>query len=160
MAGQKALKPSGGRVGPWRGVGQPKRQSNRGARAETAFWTRGLSRDTAALDLAIDRGKYLGSARLAPLKEPGRFQLDAVLVDGSRRTFQGQGVDRGRLVLTTVGVPRITLTPLRDAGFLMLPGLGTLASDEYYRLGEVGFTRQGVAFAAGESYPACIVSEG
>ena len=30
----------------------------------------------------------------------------------------------------------------------------------FYRLAEVGYTRQGVAFAAGESYPLCVVTEG
>src|SRR5207302_6657692 len=58
------------------------------------------------------------------------------------------------------GVRRLTLTPLHDTRFLLLlegqdPDTGT-----FHRLGEVGYTRQGVAFAAGESYPLCIVTEG
>ncbi|MEO6807969.1 MAG: hypothetical protein ABI353_02525 [Isosphaeraceae bacterium] len=164
-ADQAALKPYGGWIGPWRGVGQPKRQSNRGAWTETAAWTWELTRDAAALALAVDRGKYFKSARLAPAKKPGRFQLDAVLTDGSKRTFQGEAGDRDRLVLSAEGpaaegVRRITLTPLHDTRFLMLLEAQDPANDVYYRLGEVGFTRQGVAFAAGESYPICIVTEG
>ncbi len=30
----------------------------------------------------------------------------------------------------------------------------------FAKLGEVGYTREGVSFAAGESYPLCIVTEG
>jgi YHS domain-containing protein len=30
----------------------------------------------------------------------------------------------------------------------------------FQRIAEVGYTRQGVAFAAGESYPLCIVTDG
>ena len=33
-------------------------------------------------------------------------------------------------------------------------------SKRFYRLGEVGYTREGVSFAVGESGPVCIVTEG
>src|SRR5207302_1613456 len=57
------------------------------------------------------------------------------------------------------GVRRVTLTIPNEFRFLLLlesqPNASTFA-----RLGEVGYTREGVSFAAGESGPVCIVTEG
>jgi YHS domain-containing protein len=57
------------------------------------------------------------------------------------------------------GLARITLTPLHDTRFLMLLEAKDPAGG-LSRLGEVGYTRQGVAFAATDSAPACIVTDG
>ena len=164
-ADQAALKAYGTLVGGWRGTGQPQRLSRKGAWAETADWAWKLTADSAALELKVAKGKYLKSARLAPKGPPGHFVLEATLADDSKRTFAGQAGEHDRLALTADGPPaegprRITLTPLHDTRFLLLLEAQDPATAQYYRLAEVGYTRQGVAFAAGDSYPACIVTEG
>jgi YHS domain-containing protein len=173
-ADQEALKAYAPLVGSWRGVGQVERGRAKGAWTESAAWAWSLTRDSAALEVNVARGKHLKSGKLRPGKDPATFAFDAVLADGTRRTFSGKpaGSADKKLVLTSDGPPRadgsgtpavrrITFTPLHDTRLLALfeaedsdrPGAFT-------RLGEVGYTREGVAFAAGESYPLCIVTEG
>lgn len=164
LADQAALKPYGGLVGPWKGAGLPRRGSTKGSWSEAATWAWSLSADSAALELKLDGGKYFRSARLRPGKEPKSFVADVVLADRSTRAFAGESGPREALVLTSDGPPadslaRLTLTPLHETRFLLL--LESKDADgTYSRLGEVGYTRQGVAFAAGDSSPACIVTEG
>ena len=155
-----ALKPFAGLVGEWKGTGQPQRGSARGAWTESADWAWKLTNESACLAYSSPKGKYLRSAILRPAKVNGEFVLDAVLADGSKRAFSGKIGVRGTLILTPEapvdsGLAKVTITPLHDTRFLML-----LEDDKTTRLGELGFTRQGVAFAAGDASPVCIVTEG
>ena len=165
-ADQEALKAFATLVGPWRGVGQPTRSSPKGAWTESGAWAWALTADSAALELSITGGKYLKSARLRPGEAPGQFAMEATLADGGRRVFAGGLGDRGRLVLDAVQPPpadgpaRLTLTPLHDTRFLLLLEAKDAETGRHSRLGEVGYTRKGVAFAAGPSFPTCIVTEG
>lgn len=163
-ADQAALKPFAGLVGEWKGTGLPQRGSARGAWTEPAGWAWKLSNDAAALQFTSEKGKYLRTALLRPGASAGAFRLEATLADGSSRIFSGKANARDVLSLTPEspveeGLARITLTPLHDTRFLMLlEAKGD--SGGLSRLGEIGFTRQGVPFAAGDSAPACIVTEG
>jgi YHS domain-containing protein len=163
-ADQEALKPYGSLVGDWRGAGQVERGRSKGAWTESANWAWKLTNDNAALEMKVTKGgKYLKSAELRPGPEPGTYVLDAVLFDGAKRTFTGKHIEKKPLVLTAQGdvdgLRRITLTPLHDSRLLVLLE-GQYPDGSYQRLGEVGFTREGIAFAAGESGPVCIVTEG
>ena len=163
-ADQAALKAFAPLIGSWKGVGQPQRGSSRGAWTEAADWAWKLSNDSAALELKVEKGKYLKAAELRPGHEAGSFTLKATLADDSTRTFAGKAADHAKLVLAATetgaeGVRRITLTPLHETRFLLMLE-GADAANRTTRLGEVGYTRQGVAFAAGESGPVCIVTEG
>jgi YHS domain-containing protein len=161
---QEALKSYGGLVGQWKGTGQVQRGSGKGAWRESAAWAWKLSKDSAVLEVKLDDGKFLKSAVLRPGAAPRTFVLEASLADGQTRKFAGSSAARDVLVLMAQGdaegLRRITLTPLHDTRFLMLLEAGGHDRSAFQRLGEVGYTRQGVAFAAGESYPLCIVTEG
>lgn len=162
---QAALKPFAGLVGEWRGTGQPTRGSSRGAWTESAEWVWKLSPESARLELKVSKGKFLRSALLQRSKPPGTFALDATLADGTKRTFVGKAVENKPLVLLADppegdGPRRVTLTPLHDTRLLILFEAPNDEGGGFHRLAEVGYTRQGVAFAAGESYPLCIVTEG
>jgi YHS domain-containing protein len=164
-ADQAALKPFAGLVGEWRGAGMPQRGSARGSWAETAGWAWKLTPDSAALELSVAKGKFFRSAVLRATKEPNAFALDAVLADGSKRTFLGKHAEKKPLVLVAEtpkgdGPRRVSLTPLHDTRFLLLIEARNEDDEGFHRLAEVGYTRQGVAFAAGESGPVCIVTEG
>lgn len=161
---QAKLKVYGGLVGEWKGTGQPQRGSAKGAWTEKGDWSWKLSSDTASLLFQAPNGKYIRSAKLSPGNAAGEFTLDASLADGSQRTYAGKAGARNVLVLTTeskdgTGPSKITLTPLHDTRFLLLLE-GPTDSGAHTRLGEIGFTRQGVPFATGESAPVCIVTEG
>ena len=168
LADQEALRPFAPLVGSWKGTGQVRRGSNQGAWTETADWAWKLAPDSARLEVTVGKGKFLRSATLAPdPAHPGAFVLDAALVDGSQREFRGAAGDgpSARPVAflaegTGPGVRRITLATPNDARsvltFEAVPAPGASPS----RLGEVGSTRAGAAFAAGEAGPKCIVTGG
>jgi YHS domain-containing protein len=157
------LKVYGPLVGSWRGTGQPKRGQASGSWQESANWAWKLSESSAALEIDVEKGKYLKSAQLKPGTGAGAYVLEATLADGSKRTFSGKHSEDKPLVLKAEepgeGVRRVTLTVPNEFRFLLLlesqPSGNTFA-----RLGEVGYTRNGVSFAAGESGPVCIVTEG
>jgi YHS domain-containing protein len=165
LADQAALKPYGTLVGGWRGVGQVERGKAKGSWPEQADWTWKLTPDSAALEGKIAKGKYLKSLLIHPGPEPHSYAVEAVLVDDTKRTFNGKGEEGKSLVLTAgapggEGVQRITLTPLHGTRLVVLLEARNPGNKIFYRLGEVGYTRQGVAFAVGDSGPICIVTEG
>ena len=163
-ADQASLKEYGRLVGEWRGTGQLQRGSARGAWTEKAEWSWKLTNDSAALSFTSPDGKHLRTGLLRPGVNAKEFVLDATLPDGSKRQFSGKLGLRNIMSLNDLkhesgGVARITITPLHDTRFLM----ELESRDEsgtFTKLGELGFTRQGVAFAAGDSSPVCIVTEG
>jgi YHS domain-containing protein len=165
-ADQAALKAFSGMIGPWKGTAQPIRNSAKGAWVESGDWAWSLTSNTAALKLTLERGKMLKSAVLKPGAKPKTFVLEATLADGSKRSFHGSasGDQPVKLVLvsepaTGDGPRRITLTPLHDTRFLMLLESST-DGERFQRLAEVGYTRQGVAFAVGDTAPVCVVTGG
>ena len=168
-ADQEALRRFAPLVGEWRGTGQVRRGSNQGAWTESGAWAWKLAPDSARLDLKVDKGKYLRSATLAPaLGKPGALTLDAVLLDGSKRRFLAEpaaGDEPGKPVPFRAeepgdGLRRITLATPNDARFLLTYESQAGPDAPAVRLGEVGSTRVGATFAAGESGPTCIVTGG
>ncbi len=162
---QAALRIYGGLVGLWKGTGQPQRGIAKGSWVEMGDWTWKLTADSAALELVVDKGKLVKSVTLRPEKEKANFALEVVLADGSSVSMKGKAVANDALRFLTdmpkkgEGIRRITLTPLHDTRFLMLlEGQGETGS--FFRLAEIGYTRQGVPFAAGESGPICVVTGG
>jgi YHS domain-containing protein len=160
---QETLKVYGELVGSWRGAGQPKRGQATGAWKESASVAWKLSGDSAALAIDVETGKYLKTAVLKPGKGAGEYALEATLADGSKRTFLGKSAKDKPLVLIAEGagegVRRVSLSIPNENRFLLLLE-SEPSSKTFARLGEVGYTRNGVAFASGESGPLCIVTEG
>jgi YHS domain-containing protein len=165
-ADQEALKAYAPLVGSWRGVGQVERGRAKGAWMESADWAWKLTSDSARLKMTVKKGKYIKEGVLRPGKSPGKFVFEATLADGKSRVFAGAAGERKRLVLTADakapvgGVRRVTITPLHDTRLLVLLEAEDAERHIFSRLGEVGYTREGVAFAAGESYPLCVVTQG
>jgi len=164
---QEALQPFASLVGPWKGTGQPQRNSARGAWVETGDWAWSLTADSAALKLDLTKGKYLKSALLKPGSGSGAFVFEATLADNTKRLFSGKTTpaDKGKVVLIADqpkgdGPRRVTLTALHEARSLILLESNPEDAERHFRLAEVGYTKQGVAFAAGDAYPVCIVTGG
>jgi YHS domain-containing protein len=164
---QEALKAYGPLVGSWRGVGQVERGRSGGFWRESAEWAWKLTSDSAGLEVTVKTGKYLKAGVLRPGTAPGAFVFDATLADGTSRTFAGEAVgDRKRLVLTADakaaagGVRRVSIDPLHESRVLVLLEAEDPERHTFSRLGEVGYSREGVALARDESYPLCVVTEG
>jgi YHS domain-containing protein len=164
-ADQEALKPFASYVGDWRGTGQVERGRSKGAWVENANWAWKLTNDSAALEMTVKHGKHLKAGLLKPGKAPGTFVFEATLADGSKRTFAGKApASKDPLVLKAEGegegVRRLTVTPLHETRLIVLMESEEANHKTFFRIGEVGYTREGVKFAAGESGPVCIVTEG
>ncbi len=160
----RLLKPYAGLVGSWRGSGLVRRGSAKGAWTEQAKWSWKLDSKSAGLVLDVEKGRHLKSATLKAESDKA-FSLTAVLADDAERTFRGATNERGTLALVAdprpaTGLARITLTPLHDTRLVVLFEAHGDRPDRFVRLGEVGYTREGAAFALGDSAPECIVTGG
>lgn len=151
-------------IGDWRGVGQPRRGSSRGAWQQETSWSWKFKDGNAALVFQSPEGKYFESGTLTATGDK-EFALVAVNEDGKKATFKGS-IESDRLVL--VNEKADDSTPARISVRLVAGGkrlmvlyerrLGT--TSRFTRLAEVGYTRKGVRLATGPSYPECVVTGG
>ncbi|MGH7199904.1 MAG: hypothetical protein ACREJB_04825 [Planctomycetaceae bacterium] len=153
-------------IGPWRGVGQPKRGSNQGAWAETAEWIWDFSGDEAAIHYDVADGKLLQSARLTWDPKSRNFQLTATLPDDATRTYTGRLDEKRNLVLESPvddegQVHRVTITRLNEKRSLVLFETRGERQSFYRRVAQVGYTREGQSLAIeGANGPECVVTGG
>lgn len=165
VAAQKAgLSEFNGLVGGWRGVGQPRRGSNAGAWTETSEWVWHFHESDVALDYIVKDGKILTNARLSYSPVDKRYTLVANLPDKSQRTYTGK-LDGKRLVLESdpqgEEIHRITVNSLSDIRTLVLFEKRTAKQEQFSRVAEVGYTREGTRLAReGGNGPECVVTGG
>ena len=154
-----------GLIGGWRGVGQPVRNSNRGAWSETAEWIWEVKPGSLALLCQVQGGKLLRSARLTFAPKTSQYTLTAVLVDQSKRTYTGK-FEGNRLTLETAAdsegiIHQIAITQLGDKRVTALFQSHPTGTQQVKRVAEVGYTRQGTRLAVeGSGGPECIVTGG
>src|ERR1700742_2054370 len=129
---------------------------------ESADWAWKLTSDSAGREITVKKGEDFKAGVFRPGKALGTFAFEATLADGTSRTFAGAAAaDRKPLVLTAdAKAPAGGVRPGSFPPLLVLLEAEDPERHTFSRLGEVGYTREGVAFAAGESYPLCVVTEG
>ena len=165
VTARAALEEFNSLIGGWRGAGQPRRGSNRGAWSETAKWVWQLKSDTPALRYDVKKGKLLKSALLTYLPKNKVYRLDAKLADDEKRQYEGR-LDKKKLVLEspddTEGTRhRLTITRLNEKRTLVLFERRRTGRSRYSRVAEVGYTRAGTKLAeVGGGSPQCIVTGG
>lgn len=153
-------------VGTWRGVGQLRRGSNKGAWIEQSDWAWSFSETTASLSFVAPKSKYFTSGELRPAKEVGQFRLTATTTAESQLVFGGKLGDEGQLVLETdehiEGFPaRITIRMIADGKrLIVLFEKKSTSSGRFSRLAEVGYTRKGSGFGKGTPFVECVVTGG
>ncbi|HEX4147692.1 MAG TPA: hypothetical protein VHY20_01835 [Pirellulales bacterium] len=166
QADKAALAPLQSYVGAWRGVGQVERGSNRGAWIEQADWAWKFADGHAAIVFSAPEGKHYVAGRIVPLPETGKLQLHATRAD--KKTidrFTGEKID-DRWVFkadqfAADSPARMTLRQVAGGDRLIIllesrPADG----DQYRRLAEIGYTRQGSDFGKGTTYRECVVTGG
>jgi hypothetical protein len=164
ISAQTALAEFNDLIGGWRGIGQPQRGSARGAWKETADWTWSFEKKEPALIYKIEDGKHLASVRLTFSPEKKSYLAKVTYADDSTRNFAGK-LDEKRLRL--VSDPddegqrqRLTITRLNAKRTLVLLER-SIAEDRFFRIAEVGYTREGTRLAIpGTNGPECIVTGG
>ncbi len=159
------LKPYQNLVGEWRGVGQPRRGSNRGAWQETvaALWQ--IQGRHPGIQWQVTEGKLWKSALLTTGDDVAPFVLRVQVDDTTERVYQGK-TEADRLVLESPAdaagdVHRLTVTWLGGDRVVFLAEKRAAAQTFYQRVAEVAYQRQGTRLAAKDGGgPECVVTGG
>ena len=161
------LKPFNSMIGEWKGVGQPKRGSSRGAWTEavTCEWVFGDQQST--INFLASGGKQFSRLVLSWNQDHGQLQLKE-LTDGSERVYLGDMPDSwpGRVVLNTVadadGITyRCTIQQLSEIRATLLFEVQSSPTGSFRRVTGIGYTRSGEKLAeAGGNQRKCIVTGG
>lgn len=159
------LKAFQGLIGPWRGVGQPKRGSNVGAWREGLDSRWDLTKDHVGIVWSVSDGMQWKSAWLAPGDGENAFLLRVTLPDDSVRDYRGKR-DGERLVLESAAangadVHRATLSFLNDNRWTLLLERRAAQQSFYQRVAEIAYQREGTRLAAVDGTgPECVVTGG
>ncbi len=166
-ADKEALAPLQGFVGAWKGVGQPKRGSSRGAWTQECECSWRFETNRASLVFRSPGAKYYASAELLRGDEKNQFHWIGTLPDGkTTEHFTGSPDENGKLTLVSDAPAkdrpaRISLRLVaRGNRLVVLYERKLTGTNRYTRLAEVGYTRKGSSFARGPSGPECIVTGG
>lgn len=164
-AAKKELAAFNSLIGEWRGVGQPRRGSSRGAWSEKAEWVWHFGKDVTGIRYNVKNGKLMESGLLTYDPASKRYTMKVTVDEKHQRTLTGKLVDDKLVLLSQPDdagkAYRLTVTKLNEKRTLVLheeqiPGLKT-----FKRVAEVGYTRAGVRLAReGGNLPVCIVTEG
>jgi hypothetical protein len=159
-------------VGMWRGVGQPRRGSTTDSWIEQADWQWSFAGGTSLVG-KLPEGKYFHKIKLVRGQKEGEYTLLATPADGGEQlTFTGTladsaSLEAGGTLQLTAAEPRDGL-PSRvsfrfvaggDRLLVLLEKQGA-AANQFVRLAEVGYTRQGSGFGKGSTGPECVVTGG
>jgi hypothetical protein len=153
-------------VGQWRGVGQPQRGSTKDSWVAEADWQWSFAGGI-SLFAKLPEGKYFSKLKLTRGEEEGEYVLAGTPSDGGKELrFRGKLDEGGKLQLvaeeTREGLPhRISFRFVAGGDrLLVLLERKSELSDQFVRLAEVGYTRQGSGFGKGSSGPECVVTGG
>jgi hypothetical protein len=164
---REALKPFIDLIGTWRGTGTPegtREEKQRGFWTEKLSWSWQFKGDDAWLTAAIDKGKYFTKAELHYLPDKDSFELKLTDKDKEARTFVGK-LDDGRLTMTREDdkakeTQQLVVSLLHSNRYLYSYSVKAEGKTQFAKLYQVGCTKEGEEFAAGDGKPECIVSGG
>jgi YHS domain-containing protein len=162
---QEALAVFNPLIGGWRGVGQPVRGSNKGSWTERAEWVWELKKERVGIRYVVKNGKQLSGALLTWDPRQKEFELVATLPDQSERVYRGTHSGNKLTLQSAPGesgdVHQIVVTQLSEIRTLVLFQARSKGQQQFARVAEVGYTREGTTLAEeGVVGPECIVTGG
>lgn len=154
-------------IGEWKGVGQVKRGSPRGAWIEksSAYWDHKENNKQLVIEFADS--KHLKSLQInSAITHKENLEVEASFSDDTKCTFSGKMDEKQAWVLENQSnkdhqVQRMTLR-IVAAGKRLVVLLETKSktSDRLAWLAEIGYTKKGSNFGKGAGQPVCIVTGG
>jgi len=153
-------------IGDWRGVGQPRRGSTKGAWREDSGWVWKFTAKRATLNFQTPKGKYFTSGVLRSLGKENQYELVAKAADGkSKVKYQGDLDQSGKLVLVAneppAGTPaRISIHQVARGDRMLVLFERQSTGKRFLRIAQVGYTRKGSNFGKGTSFVECVVTGG
>lgn len=164
---KEALQAFNDLIGAWRATGTPegtREEKQRGFWTESINWQWQFKANDAWLQVAFDKGKYFNRGELRYLADKEHYQLTVDTVGKEKLTFTGPLTD-DLLTLERVDAKkketqRLVFRLLHANRFLYRYEVRAQDRPRFTRLYQVGATKEGVAFAAGDNKPECVVSGG
>lgn len=162
----EALEPFNSVVGQWRGTGQVRRGSSRGAWSETAVCEWKISKEQRSIVLKVKDGKHYEQLELKWDNGKQNFRLQQT-VKGSqiryRSTPDSDLVRKLQFVsepLPSGEIRRLTWQKLSDVRQTILLEKQSSAQASFRRIAAIGYTREGARLASGNGGRKCIVTGG
>lgn len=152
-------------IGGWRGAGQVKRGSTRGAWQETGKFVWKFEGDNVGIEYSVKKPRHIETGLLSWDSKEKQYTFNAKFKDGSKRNYAGN-FERKTLTMESDAdkdgyVSRVTLRQLSDKRTLLLYERRKATQSFYTRVGEVGYTREGTRLAASDNTgPVCVVTGG
>jgi hypothetical protein len=165
MSAREALQAFNDQIGSWKGTGTPvgsREEQQKGFWTETMTWEWQFKGDDAWIKIDVAKGKYFlgGTLRYVPAKD--HFELVMTTLNKESRTYVGTMNERVLTMESDQGgrADRLIFTLLHANRFLYRQEIRKGAGTAFTKLYQVGATKEGTPFAAGDSRPECIVSGG
>lgn len=162
---QEALKEFNPWIGGWRGGGQVRRGSTRGAWVEKGNFVWKFSGENIGIQYTVDGAKHVKTGLLSWDPKEKEYTFDAELADESKLKYRGE-LKKGVLTLESEPneagyVSQVTMRQLNAKRFLVSYKRRKKTASFYLAVGEVGYTREGTRLAASDNTgPECIVTGG
>ncbi len=162
---KKALAEFNSIIDGWRGTGQPRRGSARGAWQETATWVWNFKKNSISIHYIAKNSKLLDSAIVTYDPKRKVYRMKAKMADKTERELEGKLKEK---TLTLESKPdkknevyRISITMTNPKRLNVLHEKRPATRKTYSRIAGVGYTRKGTRLASSDqSGPKCIVSGG
>lgn len=152
-------------IGGWRGTGQVRRGSTRGAWRENGEFVWKFSKQSVGIEYKVKEPKHIKSSLISWDTKAKHFVMSAEFKDGTKRDYTGK-FEKKVLRLESKAdaqgyVSRLSFRMLNSKRMLLLYEKRKATQSIYQRVGEVGYTRAGTRLAASDNTgPVCVVSGG
>jgi YHS domain-containing protein len=164
---REALRPFNDLIGSWRGTGEPygsRAEKQKGFWEEKIAWQWQFKGDDAWLLADVEKGKHFTRAELRYLPARDRYEMKLTTPMKEALTFEGELKDR-QLTLQRQDAgkgeeQRLVLSLLHANRYLLRYDVKAAGQTAFAPRFRVGATKEGVAFAGGDTGPECIVSGG
>jgi len=152
-------------IGEWRGIGQERRGSSRGAWKQTGAFVWDFTQDSPAIVYNVDEGKLTTTARIGWDPKNKSYLLELKTPEEAERNYSGKWQGKKLRFVANAGADkighRITITPLNEKRTLVLHEKTSPGGTSFRRVAEVGYTKEGTRLAIpGGGQRECVVTGG
>ena len=153
-------------IGDWHGVGQPQRNSAKDSWLEEADWAWSFGKEGPALVAKLPKAKYFSQLRIQPGAADGQYDLAATPAGGGEAVHYKGSLNEQEQLIFSHENPQGDLPHRLSFRFvaggdrlLVLLERKSATSDQFVRLAEVGYTRQGSGFGKGSTQRECATAD-
>lgn len=164
---KEALQAFNDLIGDWRATGTPegtREDQRKNFWTESMNWAWKFKGDDAWMTIAFEKGKNFTKGELRYLPDKDAFQLELTTVGKEKLAYTGQLKER-KLTLERTDdakkeTQRLIVSLLHANRFLYRYEIQPEGKTVFNKIYQVGCTKEGVPFAAGDDKPECVVSGG